>query len=183
MMKKTILALGLFLLPTLAMAAPDFNGSWVRDNANSDQDMYPLYWVTRAATPGGGGGRGGQFVITVHQDANKIAVTDSEHPMREYVLDGKPHTRATDNMLQKVEVNTKMQGNDLVIETTRPYGEMPGNVTMKEKQVWSLSSDGKTLTITTTRDVPAKKFTIKQVYNRAKVESSALCSAGCVALP
>ena len=36
-MKKQLLMLGIIFLPTLAMAAaPDFNGSWARDAANSD---------------------------------------------------------------------------------------------------------------------------------------------------
>ena len=67
-----------------------------------------------------------------------------------------------------------------MVDTVEPYGGMPGNATLKIKEVWSLSPDGKTLTITTTRDVPAKLETYKQVYNRTQTQPAALCSAGCV---
>jgi hypothetical protein len=43
---------------------------------------------------------------------------------------------------------------------------MPGNVTLQVKEVWSLSSDGKTLTITTTHTSPAAEKTFRQVFNR-----------------
>ena len=68
--------------------------------------------------------------------------------MHDYILDGSPHTRTTDTGIQKAEVTAKLQADNLVIETSEPFGGMPGNVTLKVKEVWSLSPDGKTLTIT-----------------------------------
>ncbi len=63
-MKRPILiVLGMifFGLMVLAIAAPNFSGSWVRDNAKSDPVPDPLM-LNRVATPaGGGGGRGGGF--------------------------------------------------------------------------------------------------------------------------
>jgi hypothetical protein len=186
LMKKQLLMLammsaGMAFLPTLAMAAPDFNGAWVRDNAKSDPAPNAMYWLTRGGpTPGGGGRGNAQFVMTVHEDAKGIQVADSQTAMREYVLDGKPHTRATDTGIQKAEVKAALQGDTLVIETTQPYGGMPGNATLKVKEVWALSPDGKTLTITTTRDVAAKQQTFKQVYNWRQPTPGEICSAGCV---
>ena len=180
-MKKMLLMLGLVMLPTMAMAAPDFSGTWIRNNANSDPDAYPLYWITRPG-PTMGGGRNAQFLMSVHESGDSLQVGDSEHPMRNYTLDGKPHTRATDTMLQKAVVTADAQGNDVVIETTQPFGGMPGNATLKEKEVWSLSPDGKTLTITLTRDLPARQQTMKEVFSRTEGDATALCSAGCVVL-
>lgn len=181
-MKKLFLMLAMIFLPTLAMAAPNFNGSWAKDNAKSDPAPNAMYWLTRAA-PTMGGGRGNAVVmITVHQDAGSVQVSDPQSVMREYTLDGKPHTRATDTGIEKAVVTANLQGDNLVIETVQPFGGMPGNATLKVKEVWSLSPDGKTLTITTTRDLPAKQQTYKQVYNRTQTMSSAICSAGCVAL-
>jgi hypothetical protein len=182
-MKKQLLmvTLGMTLLPALAMAAPDFSGSWVRDKANSDPAPNAMYWLTRGGTTMGGGQANAQVILTVRQDAGSVHVIDSQSVMRDYTLDGKPHTRATDTGMAKAEVTANLQGDNLVIETIQPYGGMPGNATLKVKEVWSLSADGKTLTVITTRDVPAKQQTYKEVYNWKQVQPAALCSAGCVA--
>ena len=63
-MKKQILTMvgmALFGLPMLAIAAQNFSGSWVRDDAKSDQVPNQQYWLTREPNSGGagGGGRGG----------------------------------------------------------------------------------------------------------------------------
>ena len=201
-MKKLLLMLGMILLPTLAMAAtPDFNGSWARDSANSDPVPNLMYWMTRvapaaprgggsAAAPGGAaagraGGGGGQqrapqVVMTIQQDAKGLRQAESQSVVRDYILDGSPHTRTTDTGIQKAEVTAKLQADNLVIETIGPFGGMPGNVTLKVKEVWSLSPDGKTLTITTTRDIPARHQEYKQVYIRTQAQPGAMCSAGCV---
>jgi hypothetical protein len=190
-MKKQLLMLGMILLPTLAMAAPpDFNGSWARDGANSDPVPNLMYWMTRVApaAPRGGGGAagsgGGQraplVVMTIQQDAKSLRQAESQSVVRNYILDGSPHTRTTDTGIQKAEVTAQLQADNLVIETTGPFGGMPGNVTLKVKEVWSLSPDGKTLTITTTRDIPARHQEYKEVYTRTQAPPGAMCSAGCV---
>jgi hypothetical protein len=171
-MKKQILTLGLALLtvvavPVVAMAAPDFNGSWVRDNARSDRDIYPLYWLTRGVDPGGGGGQGnGEYVISIHQDAKGIQVTDPQRALRIVAVDGQAHSVPTDTGVAKATVTASWKSETLEIATVQPYGGMPGNATLTVNEVWSLSPDGKTLTVATTRDVPATKQTMKQVYNR-----------------
>jgi len=185
-MKKQLLMLGMILIPTLAMAAtPDFNGSWTRNNASSDPAPNTMYWTTRAA--GGGGGFGGgagrrapEIVMTVREDAKGMHVSESNAIARDYVLDGKPHTRPTDTGIEKADVTAQLQGDTLVIETKEPYGGMPGNATLTTKQTWALSPDGNTLTVTTTRDVAARHQTYKQVYTRTQTQPGAICSAGCV---
>ena len=71
----------------------------------------------------------------------------------------------TVTFLGQAAVAAKMQGCDFVISTSRPYGRMPGNVTLQISEVWSLSSDGKLLTVTTNHDSPAVKKLFKQTYN------------------
>jgi len=190
-MKKQFLTLmfGATLLATVAMAAgPDFNGAWLRDSANSDPAPSAM-WLTMNGGPGGpgGGGRGGgrgfgpaQVIMTVHQDA-KIVHVELQGVTHEYELDGNPHTKTTDTGIQKAEITANLQGDTLVIGTSQPYGGMPGNATLNIKEVWSLSPDGNTLTITTTRDVPARRETFKQVYTRTQAQAGAICSAGCIA--
>jgi hypothetical protein len=190
-MKRQLLMLGMILLPTLAMAAtPDFSGTWARDSANSDPVPDLAYWMTRAPAPAasaapraGGAQRPAPVVLlTVHQDAQTLHVVDSQSAIHEYTLDGdgSPHTKPMDTGIQKAEVTAQLQADNLVIETTEPFGGMPGNVTLKIKEVWSLSSDGKTLTITTTRDIPARHQEYKQVYTRTQAQPGTICSDGCV---
>jgi hypothetical protein len=175
-MRRTILMLGMAVsgLPVLAMAAPDFSGSWVQDSSKSERVPEPM-WLTRATPGGRGGGRGGgpggrgnaaEVLLTVQQDANNLQVTDGGGATRKYALDGKPFTKTTETQMAKATVTASVEGDTLVIGSTRPYGGMPGNVTLEVKEVWSLSLDGKTLTITTTHTSPATIKTYKQVYNR-----------------
>src|SRR5579864_697472 len=169
-----VLGMALFGLPLLAMAATNFSGSWVQDNSKSDRVPEPV-WLTRAPAGGrGGGGRGGgpggrgnaEVVMTVQQDATTVQVTGPQGATRKYTLDGKPYTSATETGIEKAAVTASLQGDTLVIATTRPYGGMPGNVTLQVKEVWSLSPDGKILTINTTHTSPAAEKNFKQVFNR-----------------
>jgi hypothetical protein len=104
--------------------------------------------------------------MNVEQDANSVQVTGPQGATRKYALDGKPYTSATETGVEKAAVTANLQGDSLVIGTTRPYGGMPGNVTLNVKEVWSLSSDGKILTITTTHTSPAAEKNFKQVFIR-----------------
>jgi hypothetical protein len=169
-----VVGMALFGLPLLAMAAPNFSGSWVQDNAKSDRVPEPL-WLTRAPAGGrGGGGRAGgpggrgssEVLMIVQQDANNVQVTDPQGAIRKYTLDGKPYSSATETGMENAAVTANLQGDTLVVGTTRPYGGMPGNVTLKVKEVWSLSPDGKILTVTTTHTTPAVEKNFKQVFNR-----------------
>jgi hypothetical protein len=202
-MKKQLLMLGMILLPTLALAAtPDFSGTWARDSANSDPVPDLSYWMTRMAPPaprppagtpaGGGAAAGGRaggglrpapvVLLTVKQDAKTLHVVDPQSLIHEYTLDsdGSPHAKPMDTGIQKAEVTAKLQADSLVIESAEPFGGMPGNVTLKVKEVWSLSPDGKTLTITTTRDIPARHQEYKQVYTRTQAQPGMICSDGCM---
>jgi hypothetical protein len=118
--------------------------------------------------------------MTVHQDARTLHVDDPQSMIHEYTLnaDGTAHTEPMDTGIQKAQVTAQLQGDNLVVETTEPYGGMPGNVTLKVKEVWSLSPDGKTLTITTTRDVPARNQEYKEVYTRTEAQPGTICSDG-----
>jgi hypothetical protein len=169
-----MLGIALFGSPPVGMAASSFSGSWAQDNAKSDRVPEPV-WLTRVPAGGrGGGGRGGgpggrgnaEVVINVQQDANSVQVTGPQGTTRNYTLDGKPYTSATETGVEKAAVTANLQGDTLVIATSRPYGGMPGNVTLQVKEVWSLSPDGRTLTIATTHSSPAAEKNYKQVFNR-----------------
>ena len=175
----TMLGMACLALPLPALAA-DFSGSWIRDNAKSDQMPNFMYWLTRDTNSGGagGGGRGGgrgpggrgngaPAPMVVAQSGNTLQVTNPQTgAISKYTLDGKPSAVTMDTGIQKASVSASMQGDTLVIASTEPYGGMPGNVALQVKEVWSLSPDGKVLTVTMTRTAPAVEKTFKEVYNR-----------------
>jgi hypothetical protein len=167
MKQQLLMTLGIACLPVLALAAPDFSGTWMRDNAKSDAVPNHMYWLTRGVDGGAGRGPGGSEVqITVTQNAAGLTVSDPQKPLRQYALDGKPHEQTADTGMVKVSVNASLQGDTLVVATTQPYGGMPGNATLQVRETWSLSPDGKSLTVTTTRDSPAAKQAYKEIYSR-----------------
>jgi hypothetical protein len=184
-MKRHILmflGVAYFGLPFLAAAAPNFSGSWLKDNSKSDPVPNPLM-LREDAQGGGGGGRGqgrggggggrgpggrggGPMPMVVTQDANSLQVTEPQGALRKYTVDGKPHIATMDTGVQKAHVTASWQGDTLVISSEEPYGGMPGNVTLHAQEVWSLSPDGNTLTIATTRTIPAVEKSYKEVYNK-----------------
>jgi len=160
------IALALALAPTLALAAPDFSGAWVRDNAKSDPGNYPVYWLTRVAPAAGGGGGNQEQVVEIRQTAASLQVVNPARPVRTYALDGNAHVTATDNGLQQAAITAAVQDDGLTITSKQPYGSMPGNVAATFTDTWRLSADGKVLTITTVRDTPARRQESKEVFNR-----------------
>ena len=174
-----MVAAALFGLPAFSIAAQNFSGSWVRDNAKSDPTPNAQYWLTREPNSGGagGGGRGGgggrnagggspAAVTTVQQDANTLSVTSPSGAVQKYTLDGKPFSKPTDTGMAKAVISATAQGDTLVITTTQPWGGMPGNASLEIKEVWSLSPDGKVLTVSTHRNTPALQNSFKTVYNK-----------------
>lgn len=154
------------LVPAMAFAEPDFSGSWVRDGAKSDVVPNTMYWLTRGVDAGGGRGRNAQTVIDVQQSAGRMRVTDPARPVRTLMLDGKPHSVPTDTGIQTATVVTTMQAETLTVSTTQPFGGMPGNVSLKITETWSLSPDGKVLTIKTERELPASRQAYTEMFNR-----------------
>lgn len=144
----------------------DFNGAWVRDGAKSDVVPNTMYWLTRGVDAGGGRGRNNQVVLEVQQSAGRMQVTDPARPLRTLILDGKAHEVPTDTGIQKATVVATMQGETLTVSTTQPFGGMPGNMTLKITETWSLSSDGKVLTVRTERDAPSVRQSFNEIYNR-----------------
>jgi len=119
---------------SFAQAKADFSGKWApKVDAN-------------AAPPAGGGGRGGMGggPMTVKQTATELTTerTMGENTMStSYKLDG----TETVNKTQRGESKStaKFDGAKLVIKTTAEGPNGPTETT----QTWSLSADGKELTI------------------------------------
>lgn len=166
-MKKHMImaALAALLAPSMAMAA-DVSGVWVRDAQNSDPRPDTMYWLVRSPPPTGGGNQQ-PFVLTVKQDAGVLTVSSSPTlKLRSIPLDGKPRVTPTDTLIQEATVTGVDQPNAVVVTTEQPYGGMPGNARLTVRETWTLSESGKTLTVTTTRQSPARTTTDRQVFSR-----------------
>ena len=147
-----------------ALAAPNFSGTWVRDASKSEATNYPMFWTTRGVEAGGR--VNGEFLLSIMQRTDKIEITDAQKPFRIIELDGKSHTVPTDTGVERAAVTAALQTDRLVVVTRQPYGGMPGNAMSSIEEVWTLSDDGKVLTVDVARDSPAAKQTYKQVFTR-----------------
>jgi hypothetical protein len=165
-MKTLLLTMAVTLLPSMSLAEPNFSGTWVRDSAKSDVVPNTMYWLTRGVEAGGGRGRNTQLVVEIQQTAGRIEITDPARPLRTLWLDGKPHSVPTDTGLQASTVIATVMGETLTVSTTQPFGGMPGNSTLSITETWSVSPDGKVLTVKTERALPALRQTFTEIFNR-----------------
>jgi hypothetical protein len=53
-------------------------------------------------------------------------------------------------------------GDKLMIESSREFQ----GATLKQKEIWTLSADGKTLTVDSHVSIPNGEFDVKQVFDR-----------------
>ena len=172
--QRTIGSLGALLLAlvvTSAQAQPQFTGTWVLDRAQSQLPQR------------GGHGKGAAdpqaqppaVKLIVDQQGNMLKATRSvargshERAMSEtYVVDGSERTEQTPHGGSSVTKAT-LGGDRLVVNKThtRPAKEQgqPAQ-TFSRESVWTLSPDGRTLTIDTTMHTPRGDRAMKTVYNK-----------------
>jgi hypothetical protein len=171
-------------LALLALAAgPNLSGTWVRDKDKSD----PMGMGFGGRGGGGGGGRpggggGGQggpqeVTLVLKQTDNELSLTrkasmgGQERPAVEakFTLDGKESVNSMPGrggQTTQVKSKAKWNKDKLVIESVRNVSTPNGDFEITTKDEYSLSSDGKVLTVTTTTTTPQSDNTAKQVYNK-----------------
>lgn len=142
-----------------AQAKPDFSGSWTLDASKSDAP------AGRAGgggggRGGGGGGRGGGGAagpMDIKQTAADITIR-----MQTYKLDGS-EVEVAGGRGGAAKAKAAWEGSKLVITTNR---DMQGTA-ITQKAVYSLSADGKELTVENTlTGLPQGGGTTKQVYTK-----------------
>ena len=136
----------------VGQAKPNFSGTWKLNTEKSD----PM------GGGGGGGGGGGMTMgaLTITQTETELVTEQSfgeQVRKSTYFLDGR---ESTNPGMRGGESKSKArwEGNALVIETTSVMGDN----TVTTKSVRTLSDDGKTLTVVTTRG----ETTRKTVYDK-----------------
>ncbi|MGQ0703296.1 MAG: hypothetical protein ACT4PM_09225, partial [Gemmatimonadales bacterium] len=141
-----------------AQAKPNFSGTWKMNMEKSD----PM----GGGGGGGGGGMGGMMApITLTQTATELVVerTVGDQVRKEtYYLDGRESTNPGFRGGES-KSKARWEGNALVIETTSMMGENQ----ITTKTVRTLSADGKTMTVESTRPGQGGEMTTrKTVYDK-----------------
>jgi hypothetical protein len=169
----SILTAGLLVAPLVAQSKPDFSGTWNLNAASSDapprMDRNSRPDGERDRPAGGrAGGMGRPTSMFINQMGSKLMIDlkigDRARTVS-YYLDGR-ESRNPGMRDQEMVTTTRWDGNALVTEgenkVTTPMGEM----TIKSKEVRSLSEDGKTMTIVASFTTPRGEMTRKTVYDK-----------------
>jgi hypothetical protein len=157
-MKKSLVLLAVsattfILLGARAQAAaPNLSGEWKLNFAKSNYGKFPApLSMTRKIA---------------HNDPKLILSTTQKGAQGEvtsnlaYTTDGKESV----NKLAGGEAKGTAQwiGDKLMIESSREFQ----GATLKQKDIWALSADGKTLTIDSHVSLPNGEFDVKQVFDK-----------------
>src|SRR5690242_9266968 len=137
-----------FLALPLA-AAPDLSGNWVLNIGKSQYGQFPAPEVMtrqiRHNDP--------ELAMTTYQKGAQGQVTTEI----KYTTDGKPAVNGAN------QGSAHWEGNRLVIETARDYQ----GAKLTQREEWTLSGDGRTLTIDSHVKLPNGEFDVKQVFEKA----------------
>lgn len=170
-LQRTIGTVALLLLGigvVVAQAEPQFAGSWVLDRS---QSQFPSHQGQAQNAPDVQR-QPSQVTLVVAQQGNTLKVTRT-------FAKGTHERSSTDTIVadgsDKIEqgyrgnvtVRSAFDGDRLVITRTRTKKTDQGEQTMSRESVWTLSPDGRVLTIDTTMHSPRGDRAMKTVYQRS----------------
>jgi hypothetical protein len=145
-MNRVLLFATLLTLPLAA--APNFSGSWILNAAKSQYGQFPAPEImTRRIQH-----KDPELAMSTYQKGAQGEVTTD----LKYTTDGKPVVNGAN------QGSAHWQGDKLVIEASRDYQ----GTKLIQREEWTLSSDGKTLTIATHVKLPNGEFDVKQVFEK-----------------
>ena len=144
---KRVLAFLVLALPLLA--TPNFSGSWMLNVSKSQYGQFPAPEVMLRSVKM----QGVQISMSTYQKGAQGEVTTE----LKYTTDGKPSVNGANTG------TAAWSGETLVIESSR---EAQG-AKLTQRDVWSLSPDGRTLTVNTHLKLPNGEFDVKQVFEKA----------------
>jgi hypothetical protein len=152
-MKTLLPVAALVCLAWPVSAAPNLTGEWKLDISKSQYGpMPPPLAVTRK----------------IKMDANSLSMsTYTKSAQREgttelnYPLDGKVVTNKVST--GDAKGTARWEGNTLIIESSQSVQ----NIEIKSREVWTVSGDGKTLTVVTHLSIPQQgDYDVKQVFEK-----------------
>jgi len=129
-------------------AGGNLSGVWKLNAAKSDYGKFPApLSVTRKIT---------------HNDPKLVFSTTQTGPQGDvtsnltYTTDGKESVNGDS------KGSAQWIGDKLMIESSREFQ----GATLKQKEIWTLSGDGKTLTVDSHVSIPNGEFDVKQVFEK-----------------
>lgn len=153
MRRTALLAFCVLAALTCAQAAPNFSGEWKMDIAQSDFGQVPAPEIlTRTIN---------HHDPSLEYKSYQRGVQGEVSTEIKYTTDGKPCV----NKVQGSEAKgtARWQGDKLIIESTREIQGMQ----IANRDVWTLSGDGKVLTINSHVSIPGQgEFDVKLVLNK-----------------
>lgn len=146
-MKRAVIVFALASLPLAA--APNLSGSWMLNVAKSEYGQFPAPEVMMRQIQH----KDPALSMSTYQKGAQGEVTSE----LKYTTDGKPAVNGENKGA------AHWDGDKLVIESSRAYQ----GTQLKQREVWTLSADGKTLTVATHVSLPNGEFDVKQVFEKA----------------
>ena len=150
-----------FFVPALYAQHPDFSGTWVLNKAKSDYQM-------------GRGGGAPDITLKVKQSGDTIKVNEesnSERGRRDraYTLNINGQEQQIQGFMGRPATATaQWDGNKLAISTTMSFERQGQTMEMASDDTWSLSEDGKVLTIDGTTESSFGTRTSKRVFDKSE---------------
>jgi len=147
------LSSALLLLASSAFAAPNLTGDWKLNLAKSQYGLLPApIEVTRKIKL-----EGVSLSMSTYQ---KTSQREGASELK-YTTDGKVCVNKMTN--GEAKGTARWQGDTLIIESSQQNG--PSEI--KSREAWTLSSDGRTLTILTHLTIPQQgEIDVKQVFEK-----------------
>jgi hypothetical protein len=153
-MKKSLVLLAVFAAALFMLggrvqaAGRDLSGVWKLNAAKSDYGKFPAPLnVTRKITH-----NDPKLILLTTQTGTQGDVTSS----LTYTTDGKESVNGDS------KGSAQWIGGKLMIESSREFQ----GATLKQKEIWTLSVDGKTLTVDSHVSIPNGEFDVKQVFDK-----------------
>lgn len=145
-------AVFLFANAPARAANPNLSGEWKLNLAKSDYGKFPTpISVTRKIDDSGS-----KLVSITAQKGTQGEVTSK----LTYTMDGKESVNEVAGAQAKG--TAQWIGGMLIIESSREFQ----GATLKQKEIWRLSSDGKILTVDAHVSIPNGEFDVKQVFDK-----------------
>jgi hypothetical protein len=144
---------GVLLLSCSVFAAPNLTGDWKLNLTKSQYGLLPApLEVTRKIKI-----EGVSLSMSTYQKTSQREATTE----LKYTTDGKICVNKTANGESKG--TARWEGDTLIVESSQPNGPME----IKSREAWTLSSDGRTLTILTHLSIPQQgEIDVKQVFEK-----------------
>jgi hypothetical protein len=157
MLNHALVLTGLLALPLAA--APNLSGNWMLNLAKSQYGQFPAPEV---------------MLRTIqHKDPALSRSTDQKGAQGEVTTELKYSTDGQPVVNGENKGAAHWDNDKLVIETARDYQ----GAKLSQREEWTLSADGKTLTIATHVKLPNGEFDVKQVFEKTPASSGGTARA------